>query len=336
MIMEQWKQIRMKDGGNLGKKDTITKEYMRNPIVFADAFNKYLYHGRQVIKPEKLKELDTTEIAVPYGNGNASVPEQRYRDVLKTVMTDGNTAYCILGIENASDIHYAISVKNGLYDFMQLARQVSETAKSHKRREKESICAEGYRPSQGEYLGGFYKTDRLIPVLTLTVFYSAEEWDGPLTLREMYSAADEEIMQYVPDYKVNLIAPGNMAEKEIEEFHSSLKEVMLYIKYSKDKKKLQEVTEKNKNFRSLERQAAEVIRVVTNSKLKYQKGQEAVDMCAALEEMKMDSRIEGEIKGSVETYREVDFSIQETVKRIAEKFSFSLQKSEEEVRKYWK
>lgn len=143
-------------------------------------------------------------------------------------------------------------------------------------------------------------------------------------------------MQYVPDYKVNLIAPGNMAEEEIEEFHSSLKEVMLYIKYSKDKKKLQEVTEKNKNFRSLERQAAEVIRVITNSKLKYQKGQGAVDMCAALEEMKMDSRIEGEIKGSVETYREVDFSIQETVKRIAEKFSFSLQKSEEEVRKYWK
>lgn len=136
-----------KDGGNLGKKDTITKEYMRNPIVFADAFNKYLYHGRQVIKPEKLKELDTTEIAVPYGNGNASVPEQRYRDVLKTVMTDGNTAYCILGIENASDIHYAIPVKNGLYDFLQLARQVSETAKSHKRREKESICAEGDRPS---------------------------------------------------------------------------------------------------------------------------------------------------------------------------------------------
>ena len=57
MIMAQWKQIRMKDGGNLGKKDTITKEYMRNPIVFADAFNKYLYHGRQVKKTEKLKEL---------------------------------------------------------------------------------------------------------------------------------------------------------------------------------------------------------------------------------------------------------------------------------------
>lgn len=55
-------------------------------------------------------------------------------------------------------------------------------------------------------------------------------------------------------------------------------------------------------------------------------------MCAAIEEMKIDS----EIKGFVEAYREVDFSLQDTVKRIAEKFSLSLQKAEEEVRKYWR
>ncbi len=325
----------MKDGGKLGKKDTVTKEYMRNPVVFADAFNKYLYHGRQVIKPECLRELDTTEIAVPYGSDDATVPEQRYRDVLKTVMTDGSMAYCILGIENQSDIHYAIPVKNGLYDFMQLAHQVAVTAKSHKREEKENTSMESCKLSQDEYLSGFYKTDRLLPVLTLTVFYSAEEWDGPLTLRDMYSDLDDAVLQYVPDYRVNLIAPGNMTEEEIEEFRSSLKEVMLYIKYSKDKEKLQEVTQKNKNFRSLERQAAEVIRVTTNSKLKYQKEQGAVDVCAALEEMKMDSKREGEIKGFVEAYREVDFSLRDTVQRVAEKFSLSLQKSEEEVKKYW-
>lgn len=120
----------------MGKIDAVTKEYMRDPVVFADAFNKFLHHGRQVIKPEQLKELDTTEIAVPYGCDDAILPEQKYRDVLKTVMTDGNMAYCILGIENSSDIHYALPVKNGLYDFIQLAHQVSETAKSHKRARK--------------------------------------------------------------------------------------------------------------------------------------------------------------------------------------------------------
>ena len=152
----------------------------------------------------------------------------------------------------------------------------------------------------------------------------------------MYSGLEDAVMQHVPDYRVNLIAPGNMTEYEIGEFQSSLKEVLLYIKYSKDKEKLQEVTQKYKNFRSLERQAADVINAVTNSKSKYQKEQEAVDVCMALEEMKMDSKREGEIKGSVETYKELHCSLQDTVQRIAEKFSLSLQKSEEEVEKYWK
>ncbi len=304
---------------------------MRDPIVFADCFNKFLYHGKRVIKPEQLQELDTTEIAVPYGNGDAGVPEQKYRDVLKTVMTDGNTAYCIMGIENASDIHYALPVKNGLYDFMQLAHQVSETAKSHSRARKGRTDARAYKPSQDEYLSGFYKTDKLLPVVTLTVFYSAEKWDGPLTLREMYSAADDAVMQYVPDYKVNLIAPGNMPEEEIEEFQSSLKEVLLYIKYSKDSEKLLEVVQKDNNFRNLERQAAEVISMITNSKIKFQEGKE-VNMCQALEEIE----IKGKIEGSVETYREFNLPLQDTIQRIAEKFNLSLQKSEEEVRKYWK
>ena len=74
----------------MSEKDTVTKEYMQNRENFADAFNFYLYDGRQVIKPEQLKPLDTTEIALPYGEDGKSVPVQKYRDVLKmvTAMTD--------------------------------------------------------------------------------------------------------------------------------------------------------------------------------------------------------------------------------------------------------
>lgn len=85
----------------MGKIDTITKEYMENPIVFADAFNQFLYHGDQKIDPAQLTELDTTEIVIPYGSSGAGVPEQKYRDVMKLLyaMTDGKTAYCVVGIE---------------------------------------------------------------------------------------------------------------------------------------------------------------------------------------------------------------------------------------------
>ena len=322
----------------MGKIDTITKEYMKDSAIFADAFNKFLYHGRQVIEPEKLIELDTTEIVLPYGEGGVAVPEQKYRDVLKLAKTDGNVAYCILGSELQNAIHYAMPVKNMVYDAMQLAHQVTEAAQSHKRKEKNKEDRE-YEPSSEEYLSGFYKTDKLLPVVTLTIHFGPERWSGPLSLKEMYSTTDEAVMQYVPDYKVNLIDPGQMTEEEIEEFQTSLKEVMLYIKYSKDKTKLQEVTQADSNFRNLDRQAAEVINVTTNSKLKYPEGKERVDMCVAIEEMRMDSRLEGElegeIKGAVKTYQEVGFSLQETIQRVADNYNFSLEESEEKVTGYW-
>ena len=36
----------------MSEKDAITKEYMQDNEIFADAFNYYLYNGEQVIKPE--------------------------------------------------------------------------------------------------------------------------------------------------------------------------------------------------------------------------------------------------------------------------------------------
>lgn len=97
----------------VGKIDTITTEYMKNPIVFADVFNQFLYHGNQKIDPARLTELDTTEIVIPYGASGVSVPEQKYRDVLKLLyaMTDGKTTYCVMGLDNQAEIHYALPVR---------------------------------------------------------------------------------------------------------------------------------------------------------------------------------------------------------------------------------
>ena len=48
----------------IGAIDAITKAYIRKNEVFADAFNYFMYDGAQVIQPECLKELDSTEIAI--------------------------------------------------------------------------------------------------------------------------------------------------------------------------------------------------------------------------------------------------------------------------------
>ena len=35
----------------MGKKDVLTKQYLAQNDVFADAFNYFLFKGKQVIKP---------------------------------------------------------------------------------------------------------------------------------------------------------------------------------------------------------------------------------------------------------------------------------------------
>ena len=79
---------------------------MQDSATFADAFNFLLYGGRQVIRPEQLRPLDTTAIALPYGSEGQPEPIQRFRDVLKmvTAMEDGKRAYLVLVIENQSPL----------------------------------------------------------------------------------------------------------------------------------------------------------------------------------------------------------------------------------------
>lgn len=307
--------------------------------VFADAFNQFLYHGDQKIDSAQLTELDTTEIVIPYGSNGAGVPEQKYRDVLKLLyaMTDGRTAYCVVGIENQAEIHYALPVKNGIYDFLQLSHQVSKAANAHrhamkeKKSERSDNPQEKEAPTDGEFLSGFWKTDRLIPVITLVIYFGSDSWDAPLSLKEMYSNTDSAILAHAPDYHVNLIAPKEMSDDEINEFHSNLREVMLYIKYSKDKQTLNEVVAEDIKFQSMERQAAELINVVTGSKLKYPEGKGEVNMCLAIQQMREESKIEG----AVETYKDLGISLAETIKRIAERFQLTENESSEMVKQYW-
>ena len=91
------------------------------------------------------------------------------------------------------------------------------------------------------------------------VYFGAEEWDGLLSLREMYADCDETILQYAVDYRVNLITPRGLSDIEIDEFQTSLREIMRYIKYSNDKKKLEEILNTEQRFKNVERSAVEII-----------------------------------------------------------------------------
>ena len=278
----------------MSDKDTITKDYMQDKDIFADAFNFLLYGGRQVIKPEQLRPLDTTSIVLPYGEDGQLVPIQKYRDVLKmvTAMEDDKAAYMLLGIENQSEIHYAMPVRNMLYDAIQYVAQVEDTARSHKMGDK-------MPETRAEFLSGFYKTDKLLPVITLTLYFGADEWTAPKDLHSMLSA-DKEILPFVDNYHLHLIAPAEIADNEFTKFHTELSLALRFIKQSKNKNKLKELINENTSFRSVSKKTADLVNVVTKSNLHYDDREERVDMCEAIEGIRNDARAEGIEKGRVE------------------------------------
>lgn len=270
---------------------------MKDAGIFANIFNYYIYGGRQVIRPEQLTERDSTKIALPYGTNDAVVPVQKFRDVQKlyVTMTDGKMEYVLYGAENQAEIHYAMPVKNNLYDALEYAGQVEEAAKSHrkamkKRKGELSVDEDRKTPSSGEFLSGFWKEDRLIPSVTVTIFFGPEEWDGPLSPFDMMDISDPALLACMDNYHVRLIAPAQMADDEIMKFQSSLREVMLFIKYSKDRENLSRILQVNeKRFREVERRAADVIEAITNSGIKYDEKEEAVDVCQAIQKMRQES-----------------------------------------------
>ena len=157
-----------------------------NPRFFSDAFNYYFFQGKQVVKPEELTVQDITEIAIPYGEETDSViiPAQKYRDILKmwTIMTSENATYMLLGVENQANIHYAMPIRNMLYDALNYSSQVEKIGKMH--RKKKDI-------TNDEFLSGFKKEDKIKPIFTLVIYWGTKDWDAPKSLYEMFDIQEE-------------------------------------------------------------------------------------------------------------------------------------------------
>ena len=329
----------------MGDKDSITKQYMKQPERFADLFNGFCFGGEEKLHPDELKDMDTASIVLPYGEDGAPLPKQKSRDVLKLALkTDGKAAYCILGVENQSKVHTAMPVRNMLYDAMTLAEQVAAAASSHKdahNRGKDSV----------EYLSGFHREDKLMPVITLVIYWGADEWDAPVTLREMYpEGLDERILHYANEYKVNLISPAQMTDEQLDVFRSDLKAVLKFIKHSKDKQELANLVNNNQDYKSLDRLAAQTISVCSGQDFNFPVGEERIDVCKAIDDMVTDARNEGinqgisqgrneaeneGMKNIIATVRDLKLSKEVAVQQLAKRYPVSQDEAVSFVESNW-
>lgn len=301
----------------MGKVDIATKQYMSHRDVIADVFNFYIYDGRQVIKPEKLQKIDTAEVALPYGN-DAEIAVQKLRDniMLWTMAMDDKAAYAVLGIENQDKIHYAMAVKNMLYDALQYAKQVEEAKRSY----RNGLNKKRIKLNSEEFLSGLKKADRLMSVITLVVYFGDKDWDGAKSIHEMLSVDDDELLSYVPNYKINLIEPAKISDEDYDKFKTDVGSVLQFIKHQSDEDG--SWIKGKTRFKHVEKEAVELINLITGSKITGEDKEEVVDMCRAWENsinnaMREGMR-EGELKGKIEIlYEEYNMSIHDIARKVS-------------------
>lgn len=180
------------------KPDTIQKAYWNRNAEFADLFNAFLYDGRPVIQASELEERDT-ESSVILRAESITETKQAARDLFKVAMTAGGIQYVLLGVENQEHIHYAMALRDLEYSVYSYLRQYEKIKEKYPK--KKGLTG-------NEFLSHMKKTDKLVPVVTLVIYYGDEEWDAAKSLYEMMDVP-KELKPFINDFKMNLIEVRN-------------------------------------------------------------------------------------------------------------------------------
>ena len=318
---------------NLGTKDSKAKEYLSDNTRFSEICNYVLFDGEKVIKPENLKECDTTEVLSVFGIDKKQIVKQKWRDLLKSVSVKhtGQMYVILIGAEAQTDIHYAMPVKTMIYDALNYGEQVNEAKKRHRKNKD-------YRSSD-EFLSGFTLDDKLTPVITITLYLGTTQWDGPRSLAEMMPQMDERILPFINDYRINLLNPLEITD--FSKFETGLRPLFELLKNASDEEKLNDLITKDETFTRVDVETVAAINLFVGTDIKYDEKEEVVNMCKAWDDHKKLGIQEGMQRGMQQGMQqgrlfEIYLSVQEgdySAKRGAEKAEMSLDEFEKAMSK---
>ena len=311
----------MREKKQVLKPDTVLKNYWSDNERFADFFNAVLFHGEQRIFPEELEELDTEESTVLEHREYAeSITASRDSVKVRKKSSAMGVEFVILGMENQGHIHYAMPMRVMGYDYGSYKKQYDSNAKRYK-------TAEGL--SEDEYLSQMRETDKLIPVITVVVYYGEKPWNGATSLHGMLNIP-EEVAQYVNDYKMVLVEARQNECKfhnvDNKDFFNLLRILLNNNKpFNEVKKEAIEYTKEH----DVERSVVMTVAGAANCKLNFEwKGDGG--MWTVFEE----TQNEGRIKGIIEMGLECGLSEDDILEKLEHKLNVSRQKAKEYFQKY--
>lgn len=269
----------------MGKNDVALGAYFSDPQIFADLFNAWMYGGKQVIDPGSLMTEDSVQPRPEYAR-----PYKHVRDVVKMYRKDG-VQLVLLGIENQEQIDYSAPVRIMQFDGADYQNQVRRTEEENRKRL-------GLKTG----LPAFFREDRIVPVITLILYFGEEEWDRPVRLHDMlaFPKGDTRIKMLVPDYPIHVISVrrNGSAGMDISLLHTELRQVFGFLQHQEDKEGLKRYVEENRPVFSRLSSNAALFLAASAHETRLLKGlnrkEEHYDMCRALDEWYADGVSEGE------------------------------------------
>ena len=209
--------------------------------------------------------------------------------------------------------------------------------------QKELLAAEHRRKkdlntaSSGEFLTGMAKEDRLAPVVTLVLYLSDKPWDGARSLHEMlnFKNISEKAKKYIENYNIHILDVCHTPDRELQKFPPDIRFMLMFIKYTKDKKVLADIrqlcgqeTIAEDTFDAL----ADYMNEPELWKMKEKAGTEKgrINMCEGLRELMADSKAEGREETLLNSIK----NLMETLKLTAEQAMDALKIPDDDRKKY--
>lgn len=285
----------------MGKVDITLNDCLKVNERYADCFNTAINY--RLLKPEYLSDMERVlEGTIQYPKLLATYKKER--DGVRGYSGSTGAVCAVVCLENQRDIDFAEVVRHFIYDAYSYNQQLINIRKLHVQEGKMKCSEVG-----GKYRG-FGPEDRLMPVLTVCVYYGEKPWNAPTKLLELmdFSGFSEEERrvwrEYIHDYEITVLDIRRMTDEQIDVMHSDLKLLFGLLKYSDDKDALLEFMDKyEQELSEIQDDLYQAMASLTNTRildrLRNQKAEKGgkQDMCKAIDDLMKDCREEGRKEG---------------------------------------
>ncbi len=282
----------------MGKANNVLNNYLSNKRHFADLINGTVYDGRQVIHPDKLRQIspDTYEDLENKNPQKTPKRKARYGDL---AMRYENSIIRVFLEENQDTISYILPIRDMGYTVARYKQQCQNIKNLHDK-------ANDYN-NYSEKFSGLRKDDKLFPVHILWLYHGEAKWDGPRSLKDMIDFGNDEdgFSEMFQDYRPHLVCINEI--EDFNPFHTELRKLLEAISLKHRKAGLKAIQD-NENFKHVDEETLEAISVMINTPTLW-KNREAIknkegsdyDMCTGMREWKEEIIEETTAKVKAET-----------------------------------